>query len=72
MLKSINLTALEWGTEFVEAGFVRVNARRYLRVTSGDVVQRVELRPNSHGGQLTCDLTIHPPLGTRAFDAGRA
>ena len=60
MLKSINLTALEWGTEFVEAGFVRVNARRYLRVTSGDVVQRVELRPNSHGGQLTCDLTIHP------------
>jgi hypothetical protein len=25
-----------------------------------DIAQRIELRPNRHGGEVTCDLTIHP------------
>ncbi|EMI57542.1 hypothetical protein RSSM_01019 [Rhodopirellula sallentina SM41] len=44
----------------MNAGFTRISARRYLRVTAGDVAQRIELRPNRHGGEFTCDLTIHP------------
>lgn len=60
MLTDIDLTAPEWGNQISNAGFSRVSARRYLRVTDGDVAQRIELRPNRHGGELTCDLTIHP------------
>jgi hypothetical protein len=60
MWKKIDLTATGFGTSLVDAGFARVSARRYLRVTNGDVVQRIELRPNRHGGEITCDLTIHP------------
>lgn len=56
----LDLTAPPWGTPIVDAGFVRLSARRYARATAGDVVQRIEVRPNRHGGEITCDLTIHP------------
>ena len=56
----LDLTAPPWGEPLVDAGFARLSARRYLRVTSGDVLQRIELRPNRHGGEFTCDLAIHP------------
>ena len=54
----LDLTAAPWGTPIVDAGFVRISARRYLRITTGYVVQRIEVRPNRHGGEITCDLTI--------------
>ena len=57
---TLDLTASPWGAPIVDAGFTRISARRYLRVTDGDVAQRIELRPNRHGGEFTCDLTIHP------------
>ncbi len=60
MLTRIDLTATERGSELVLAGFQRVTDRQYLRVTDADVAQRIELRPNRHGGEITCDLTIHP------------
>lgn len=60
MLKTIDLTATESGKVLLRAGFQRISARRYLRVTDAAVAQRIELRPNRHGGELTCDLTIHP------------
>ncbi len=59
-MKQINLMAREFGTCLSDAGFYRITARRYLRVTRGDIVQRIELRPDRHGGEVTCDLTIHP------------
>lgn len=59
-MKQIDLVSTDFGTRLKDAGFVRVNSRRYLRVTRGDIAQRIELRPNRHGGELTCDLTIHP------------
>lgn len=59
-MKQINLTSNSFGTRLADAGFVRITARRYLRVTLGDIAQRIELRPNRQGGELTCDLTIHP------------
>jgi hypothetical protein len=59
-MKQINLMAREFGTSLTAAGFTRITARRYLRVTPGDIAQRIELRPNCHGGEVTCDLTIHP------------
>ncbi len=59
-MKQINLMAREFGTCLSDAGFNRITARRYLRVTPGDIVQRIELRPNRHGREITCDLTIHP------------
>ena len=57
---TLDLTASPWGAPIVDAGFARISTRRYLRVTDGDVAQRIELRPNRHGGEFTCDLTIHP------------
>jgi hypothetical protein len=59
-MKHINLLASDFGTCLTGAGFARITARRYLRVTLGGIVQRIELRPNRHGGEITCDLTIHP------------
>lgn len=56
----MDLTAQPKGKAIRDAGFATVSSRRYVRVTPGDVLQRIELRPNSRGGELTCDLTIHP------------
>lgn len=42
-------------------GFRPTTARCLVRVTDQDVLQRIELRPNRHGGgEVACDLTIHP------------
>ena len=59
-MKQIDLASTDFGNRLIDAGFARITARRYLRVTLGDIAQRIELRPNRHGGEITCDLTIHP------------
>jgi len=59
-MQKMDLTAQPNGEVIRDAGFARISSRRYVRVTAGDVLQRIELRPNSRGGELTCDLTIHP------------
>lgn len=59
-MKKIDLTSSKFGTKLTDSGFYKINARRYIRLTEGNVVQRIEMRPNSRGGEITCDLTIHP------------